>query len=151
MNRRIKQLNTLLNFKKDLLQQKLIQFQVEQQNYTSARYKYQQLSIYRSEYVNKVNSLGNQSILAETIQKYFKFIAQLDCAISDQIKQVSNANKKKMDAYAVYIEAKRAVESIEKVLECAIREQEGAVNKLQQKENDEYSQNQWYSNKYKDE
>jgi flagellar export protein FliJ len=151
MNQRIKRLNKILEYKRGILQQKRIQFQKEQQLFVIAKQKYQQLTFYRCEYVNKVNELGKQSVIAQTFQKYFQFIDQLDGAIDKQIQHITSASSKKQQVYEDYLTTKRTVEAMEKVLECAIKEQSVWLDKMQQKENDEYSQNQWYSNRDKDE
>jgi flagellar FliJ protein len=145
MKQRIKRLTIILNLKQDSLQKKSVKYREIQHLWLFEKKKQEQLIAYRSDYLGNLNS--KSSVSADLMQTYFKFIAQLDTAIEQQQKQITEVEKRKVIAHNEYMEGKKEVESIEKLIKKQQTELDLHLELQHQKEIDEYAQKQWYSNR----
>ncbi len=103
----------------------------------------QQLLSFRQEYRAQLSKVSESPVNALILQQYDLFVAGLDSGIIDQKTVTSAAHDKLKIATENYITCKKKSDSLKKVLESEELKERVRLEKIEQKENDEYARNIW--------
>lgn len=147
MNQKIKQLQTVLRLEEQKVLSSLTNYTKANQQYLAIQQQYQQLIAFRKEYYQRLQVNPNDSLSAQLLQTYARFIAKLDCAIEEQLLKQQQARKDASEYFQKYLLVKQKAEGLKKVLDAEIANDKMFKQKQEQKQTDESASKQWYSNR----
>lgn len=147
MNQRLDRLMQLLEIKKELSQIAYQQLLDAQEQFKKNKMKHEQLVGYRQEYLHQLESIGEKGSYVGRLRNRIDFISHLDTALIQLNSHLAHLAKVRSRAGLVYKQAKLSEEGVNLLIKRVQKSQHGALQRMEQKENDEYAQKQWYSNK----
>ncbi|MBN9230492.1 MAG: flagellar export protein FliJ [Legionella sp. 40-6] len=145
MSRNLSSLLQLLGIKQKNTQKAFQEVINAQEEFKKNKLKHEQLVGYRGDYLQQMESLGEQGASLNQIRHRVDFIAHLDKAIIQLNGHLAHLAKLRQHAQTAYLVTKREEESIQLLIEKLKKEQAVKESRREQKENDEYAQKQWYS------
>lgn len=147
---RVERLIHLHALKKEQTHVHYLEFIKFQEQLKQNSLKQEQLVGYRQDYLEQLETLGNEGTQVGRLRNRIDFINQLDTAIVQLKNYLSQLTKQKAKAELIYTQAKAAEDGVEKLIGRVKKTQEIKVLKSEQKESDEYAQKQWYSKSIND-
>lgn len=150
MKNRIERLIKLRQIKQQVTQNYYVELLKAQELLKQNQIKQEQLTAYRTEYLNQLQHIGNEGTQIGRVRNRILFINQLDEALAQLQTYLQQLSKQRAHTEELYNQAKIAESAVEKLIDKINKRQELALQKQEQKEFDEYAQKQWYSNKIND-
>ncbi len=147
MNQRLERLLQLLDIKKEQTKNAYQELLNAHEQFKKNKLKHEQLAGYRQDYVKQLESIGEQGTVVGRVRNRIDFITQLDSALMQLNTHLASLAKIRAKADASYKQAKIAEESVNLLITRIEKAQKFKLQRIEQKENDEYAQKQWYSNK----
>lgn len=145
MNPRLGRLIQLLQIKQELTQKAYAEFLKAQEQFEQNRGKHAQLVGYRHEYIQQLETLGSQGGYVGHLRNRIDFISHLDTALVQLNTHLAQLAKFRMKAELHYKQAKISEEGVSKLIDRVKKAEQHKLQRLEQKEIDEYAQKQWYS------
>ncbi|RMX15276.1 flagellar export protein FliJ [Legionella jordanis] len=115
------------------------------EQFIAGKMQHEKLLEYRREYLEQLNSLGNEGCKVAHIRNRLDFINQLDRALGQIAQQLAHLAKQRTNCEQLYFRAKSEEDVVKSLLEKLEKREKMKENRRNQKENDEYAQKQWYS------
>lgn len=146
MNLRLERLMQLLEIKKEATQiayQKLLQ---TQEQFKDNKLKHEQLVSYRQDYLKQLEVIGEKGALVGRLRNRIDFISHLDNALVQLNGHLAYLAKARSKAELYYKQERISEEGVCLLIERVKKGQQLKLQRIEQKENDEYAQKQWYSN-----
>ncbi|MFJ1267387.1 flagellar export protein FliJ [Legionella lytica] len=151
MNQRLDRLTQLWEIKKDLTNTAYKQLLHAQEQFSKNKEKHDQLVGYRQDYLQQLETMGEQGAYVRRLRNRIDFISHLDMALVQLNGHLAQLAKVRRSAESTYKQAKISEESVNLLIERVKKTQKSKLNLQEQKENDEYAQKQWYSRELNDE
>ncbi|WP_133135026.1 flagellar export protein FliJ [Legionella rowbothamii] len=151
MNQRLDRLTQLWEIKKDLTNTAYQQLLHAQEQFSKNKEKHDQLVGYRQDYLQQLETMGEQGTYVRRLRNRIDFISHLDMALVQLNGHLAQLAKVRRNAESTYKQAKISEESVNLLIERVKKAQKSKLNLQEQKENDEYAQKQWYSRELNDE
>ena len=145
MNRRLVQLNFLLQLKRKETRDAFNELLKIKEHFKSNKEKHSQLSGYRSEYMQQIETIGKEGTTIERIINRVNFINYLESALVTLNGLLAEIALTRTEMEKKYKKAKIAEEAIVKLIERANQEVALDLVRQEQKESDEYAQKKWFS------
>lgn len=145
MSQRLERLKQLLQIKKDATQAAYQELLKAQEQFKQNKIKHEQLVIYRQDYLKQVEKIGEQGTLVARLRNRIDFISHLDTALIQLNGHLAYLGKVKAKAELNYKQAKISEEGVSLLIERVNKSEQVKLQRIEQKENDEYAQKQWYS------
>lgn len=146
MNQRLDRLMQLLEIKRDLTRTAQQQLLNAQEQFKNNKLKHDQLVGYRQDYLLQLETMGGEGTFVRRLRNRIDFISHLDTALAQLNGHLAYLAKVRRNAESAYKQAKLSEEGIGLLIERVQKGQKAVVERMEQKENDEYAQKQWYSN-----
>lgn len=147
MNQRLERLMQLLEIKKELTQTAYKQLLEAQEQFKKNKLKHDQLVGYRQDYLKQLEIIGEQGAVVGRLRNRIDFISHLDTALVQLNGHLAQLAKIRAKADLAYKQAKISEEGVNLLIGRVKKSQQFKLQRAEQKENDEYAQKQWYSNK----
>lgn len=147
MNQRLDRLMQLLEIKKDLTKTAYQQLLNAQEQFKKNKLKHEQLVGYRQDYLQQLESFGEKGTHVGRIRNRIDFITHLDTALVQMNGHLAYLAKIRAKAELAYKQATTSEKGVNLLIERVKKSQQFKLQRMEQKENDEYAQKQWYSNK----
>lgn len=147
MNQRLDRLMQLLEIKKDLTKTAYQQLLNAQEQFKKNKLKHEQLVGYRQDYLQQLESFGEKGTQVGRIRNRIDFITHLDTALVQMNGHLAYLAKIRAKAELAYKQATTSEKGVNLLIERVKKSQQFKLQRMEQKENDEYAQKQWYSNK----
>jgi flagellar FliJ protein len=151
MNQRLDRLTQLWEIKKDLTNTAYQQLLQAQEQFSKNKEKHDQLVGYRQDYLQQLETMGEQGTYVRRLRNRIDFISHLDMALVQLNGHLAQLAKVRRSAESAYKQAKISEEGVNLLIERVKKTQKSKLNLQEQKENDEYAQKQWYSRELNDE
>ncbi|HAT9649449.1 TPA: flagellar export protein FliJ [Legionella pneumophila subsp. pneumophila] len=145
MSDRLDRLIQLLKIKQEASQQAYIELVKAREQFNQNKARHEQLVGYRQDYLQQLEVLGQQGSYVGPLRNRINFINHLDTALVQLNSYLSQLAKNRMKADLNYKQAKISEEGISKLIERVKRAELNQLQRIEQKETDEYAQKQWYS------
>ncbi|AMQ28029.1 TPA: flagellar export protein FliJ [Legionella pneumophila] len=145
MSDRLDRLIQLLKIKQEATQQAYIELVKAREQFNQNKARHEQLVGYRQDYLQQLEVLGQQGSYVGPLRNRINFINHLDTALVQLNSYLSQLAKNRMKADLNYKQAKTSEEGINKLIERVKRTELKQLQRIEQKETDEYAQKQWYS------
>ncbi|HAT7071855.1 TPA: flagellar export protein FliJ [Legionella pneumophila] len=145
MSDRLDRLIQLLKIKQEATQQAYIELVKAREQFNQNKARHEQLVGYRQDYLQQLEVLGQQGSYVGPLRNRINFINHLDTALVQLNSYLSQLAKNRMKADLNYKQAKISEEGISKLIERVKRAELNQLQRIEQKETDEYAQKQWYS------
>ncbi|HAT8635974.1 TPA: flagellar export protein FliJ [Legionella pneumophila] len=145
MSDRLDRLIQLLKIKQEATQQAYIELVKAREQFNQNKARHEQLVGYRQDYLQQLEVLGQQGSYVGPLRNRINFINHLDTALVQLNSYLSQLAKNRMKADLNYKQAKISEEGISKLIERVKRAELKQLQRIEQKETDEYAQKQWYS------
>ncbi|CZG17838.1 TPA: flagellar export protein FliJ [Legionella pneumophila] len=145
MSDRLDRLIQLLKIKQESTQQAYIELVKAREQFNQNKARHEQLVGYRQDYLQQLEVLGQQGSYVGPLRNRINFINHLDTALVQLNSYLSQLAKNRMKADLNYKQAKISEEGISKLIERVKRAELKQLQRIEQKETDEYAQKQWYS------
>jgi flagellar FliJ protein len=97
--------------------------------------------------VEQLNHLGDGGCTVGDVRNRINFITQLDSALTHLNQQLAQLAKQRTHQETLYLRAKSEQDVVQKLIDRAQKQENDRIERLEQKESDEYAQKQWYSKK----
>lgn len=150
MNQRLDRLLQLLQMKKERTKITYQQLLNAQEQFNKNKLKHDHLVGYRKDYLHQLETMGEQGTPLRRLRNRIDFISHLDMALVQLNGHLAHLAKTRRNAESEYKQAKIAEESVNLLIERVKKSQKFKLQRIEQKENDEYAQKQWYSNQIND-
>jgi flagellar protein FliJ len=147
MNQRLDRLMQLLEIKKEITKTAYQQLLNAQEQFKKNKLKHEQLVGYRQDYLQQLESLGEKGTYVGRLRNRIDFITHLDTALVQMNGHLAYLAKIRAKAEFTYKQAKTSEKGVNLLIERVKKSQQFKLQRMEQKENDEYAQKQWYSNK----
>lgn len=147
MNQRLDRLMQLLEIKKEITKTAYQQLLNAQEQFKKNKLKHEQLVGYRQDYLQQLESLGEKGTYVGRLRNRIDFITHLDTALVQMNGHLAYLAKIRAKAEFTYKQAKISEKGVNLLIERVKKSQQFKLQRMEQKENDEYAQKQWYSNK----
>ena len=151
MNQRLDRLTQLWEIKKNLTNTAYQQLLYAQEQFSKNKEKHDQLVGYRQDYLQQLETMGEQGAYVRRLRNRIDFISHLDMALVQLNGHLAQLDKARRSAESTYKQAKISEEGVNLLIERVKKDQKSKLNLQEQKENDEYAQKQWYSRELNDE
>lgn len=151
MNQRLDRLTQLWEIKKNLTNTAYQQLLYAQEQFSKNKEKHDQLVGYRQDYLQQLETMGEQGAYVRRLRNRIDFISHLDMALVQLNGHLAQLAKARRSAESTYKQAKISEEGVNLLIERVKKDQKSKLNLQEQKENDEYAQKQWYSRELNDE
>lgn len=151
MNQRLDRLTQLWEIKKDLTNTAYQQLLQAQEQFSKNKEKHDQLVGYRQDYLQQLETMGEQGTYVRRLRNRIDFISHLDMALVQLNGHLAQLAKVRRSAESAYKQAKISEEGVNLLIERVKKSQQFKLQRQEQKENDEYAQKQWYSRELNDE
>lgn len=145
MSRNLSSLMQLLGIKQKNTQKAFQEVVNAQEEFKKNKLKHEQLVGYRGDYLQQMETLGEQGASLSQLRHRVDFITHLDKAIIQLNGHLAHLAKLRQQAQSAYVGIKKEEESIHLLIEKLRKEHAVKESRREQKENDEYAQKQWYS------
>jgi flagellar FliJ protein len=146
-NQRLARLMQLLAIKKEITGTAYQQLLQAQEQFKKNKLKHDQLVGYRQDYLKQLEDIGEQGTVVGRLRNRIDFISHLDTALVQLNSHLAYLAKVRSKAELSYKQAKISEEGVNLLIERVKKSQQFKLQRQEQKENDEYAQKQWYSNK----
>lgn len=146
MNQRLERLMQLLEMKKEKTKLAYQHLLDAQEQFKKNKLKHEQLVGYRQDYLQQLESLGEKGAYVGRLRNRIDFISHLDTALVQLNGHLAYLAKVRTKAEFSYKQAKISEEGVNLLIERVKKNQQFKLQRIEQKENDEYAQKQWYSN-----
>lgn len=150
MSVRVESLLQLVLIKQKLTEAAYQQLLYAKEQFVQSKLKHDQLLIYRKDYLQQLEILGNEGSSVGRLRNRIDFINHLDTALTQLNAHLALLAKARSKAEWEYKLAKRSEEAVNMLIEKAKRNEQLKIQRTEQKESDEYAQKQWYSKKMND-
>lgn len=150
MNQRVERLYQLLQLKVGTTTQAYQDWLRSQEQFKHNKLRHEQLVVYRQDYLEQLENLGQEGTQVGRIRNRIDFINHLDMALVQLNNHLAQLAKQRSKSELIFKEAKASEEGVRKLLERANKTLQIKKQRLEQKENDEYAQKQWYSSTMND-
>ncbi len=145
MSQRLDRLRQLLQMKRELTQQAYLELMKTKEQFVQNKSRHEQLVVYRQDYLKQLESLDNQGSTVGRLRNRIDFINHLDTALIQLNGHLAQLAKTRSKAEANYNQAKASEESVSKLIDRVVKSEQIKIQRIEQKESDEYAQKQWYS------
>ena len=150
MNQRLARLIQVLELKKEATRKTYIELMKAREQFDQNKTRHDQLAGYRVDYVRQVEILGKEGATISRVRNRIDFINHLDAALLQLNSFLAQLAKARTQAELVYKQAKISEEGVSKLIERAKKAEALQLQRIEQKESDEYAQKQWYGKKNND-
>ncbi|KTC79355.1 flagellar export protein FliJ [Legionella sp. PATHC035] len=145
MSQRLERLKQLLQIKKDATHAAYQDLLKAQEQFKQNKMKHEQLVNYRQDYLKQVEKIGEQGTVIARLRNRIDFISHLDTALIQLNAHLAYLGKVRAKAELNYKQAKISEEGVSHLVERVNKSEQIKLQRIEQKENDEYAQKQWYS------
>lgn len=146
MSDRLGRLRLLLQIKQDITHKAYLELLKTKDQFSQSKARHEQLVGYRHDYVRQLEVMGEQGSLVGPLRNRLNFINHLDTALIQLNTHLAQLAKARTKADLTYKQAKTAEEGINKLIARVKKSEEYKIQRLEQKEMDEYARKQWYNN-----
>ncbi|MCW8469078.1 flagellar export protein FliJ [Fluoribacter gormanii] len=147
MSQRLERLKQLLQIKKEATYAAYQDLLKAQEQFKHNKLKHEQLVSYRQDYLKQVEKIGEQGTVVARLRNRIDFISHLDTALIQLNAHLAYLGKVRSKAELNYKQAKVSEEGVNQLVERVNKSEQLKLQRIEQKENDEYAQKQWYSKK----
>ncbi|BCA95804.1 flagellar protein FliJ [Legionella antarctica] len=151
MNQRLERLIQLLQIKQEETKRAHIDLMKAKEQFNQNKIRHEQLVTYRQDYLQQLEVLGNQGSLVGRLRNRIDFINHMDTALIDLNTHLAQLAKIRSKAEFNYNQLKASQEGVTKLIDRVKKAEQIKLQRLDQKESDEYAQKQWYSKNMNDE
>ena len=145
MNQRLERLQQLLQIKKEITRNAYQDLLKTQEQFKQNKLKHDQLVDYRKDYLQQVESMGGKGTIVGRLRNRIDFISHLDTALIQLNAHLAYLAKARAKAELHYKQAKISEEGVNHLIDRVNKSQQLKLQRIEQKENDEYAQKQWYN------
>lgn len=145
MTERIDRLTQLLKMKEETTEKAYQEWLQAQEQFKHNKTRHEQLVVYRQDYLTQLEQLGQDGTQVGRIRNRIDFINHLDTALVQLNNHLSQLAKNRSRCELIYKETKASEEAVRKLIERANKTEQVKMQRIEQKESDEYAQKQWYS------
>lgn len=146
MSDRLDRLIQLLQIKQEITHKAYKDLLKAKDLFNQNKARHEQLVGYRQDYLQQLEVMGQQGSYVGPLRNRINFINHLDTALVQLNSHLSQLAKNRMKADLNYKQAKMAEEGISKLIERVRKAEQAKIQRIEQKESDEYAQKQRYSN-----
>lgn len=146
MSDRLDRLIQLLQIKQEITHKAYKDLLKAKDQFNQNKARHEQLVSYRQDYLQQLEVMGQQGSYVGPLRNRINFINHLDTALVQLNSHLSQLAKNRMKADLNYKQAKMAEEGISKLIERVKKAEQTKIQRIEQKESDEYAQKQRYSN-----
>lgn len=150
MNQRLAQLIKLLGLKKEATHKAYLELIKANEQIEQHKIREEQLIGYKLDYIEQVQALGEEGVSIVRLRNRLYFISHLDNALVQLGSLFIQLQHSRTQAELKYRQAKIAEEGIVKLIERAQKAEELKMDKILQKDSDEFAQKKWYGKKNND-
>lgn len=150
MNQRLAQLIKLLGLKKEVTHKAYLELIKANEQIDQHKIRQEQLVGYKLDYIEQVQTLGEEGVSIVRLRTRLYFISHLDNALVQLGALFIQLQHSRTQAELKYRQAKIAEEGIVKLIERAQKAEDLKRDKLLQKDSDEFAQKKWYGKKNND-
>ncbi|QMT60073.1 MULTISPECIES: flagellar export protein FliJ [unclassified Legionella] len=147
MSQRLERLKQLLQMKKEATYAAYQDLLKAQEQFKHNKLKHEQLVSYRQDYLKQVEKIGEQGTVVARLRNRIDFISHLDTALIQLNTHLAYLGKVRSKAELNYKQAKISEEGVNHLIDRVNKSEQLKIQRIEQKENDEYAQKQWYSKK----
>lgn len=115
------------------------------EQFNSGKERHSQLLGYREDYLRQLNQLGDTGCTVGDVRNRINFIAQLDSALIHLNQQLAQLAKQRAHFETIYLRVKSEQDAVRQLIERVKKQENLRIERIEQKESDEYAQKQWYS------
>lgn len=151
MKERLKRMMMLKQMREDATAKAFSDWAFAKEQYDLGKQKYEQLVSYRVDYMQQLEIIGRAGSDSGRLRNRVDFIHQLDNALLQLGNHLSQLASVRSRMETIYKEAKASEDAVNKLIEKLHKSEELRMQKLEQKDLDEYAQKQWYSKNLNDE
>ncbi len=150
MNQRLARLIQLHQIKTEVSMKAFQELEQMKDQFNQNKLKHEQLVGYRQDYLQQLETIGNEGSQVGRLRNRIDFINHLDTALVQLNNHLAQLAKFRTKFELKYKEAKASEEGVSKLIERVKRIEQGKMQRIEQKESDEYAQKQWYSRNIND-
>lgn len=150
MNQRLAQLIKLLGLKKEATHKAYLELIKANEQIDQHKIREEQLIGYKLDYIEQVRALGEEGVSIVRLRNRLYFISHLDNALVQLGSLFIQLQHSRTQAELKYRQAKIAEEGIVKLIERAQKAEDLKMDKILQKDSDEFAQKKWYGKKNND-
>jgi len=150
MNQRLERLTQLLQIKQEATKQAHVELMKAKEQFIQNKTRHEQLLVYRQDYLQQLEVLGNQGSTVGRLRNRIDFINHLDTALIQLNTHLAQLAKARTKAELNYNQMKASEEGVNKLIERVKKTEQIKLQRTDQKESDEYAQKQWYSKNMND-
>ncbi|MCL9685773.1 flagellar export protein FliJ [Legionella maioricensis] len=150
MSQRLDRLIQLLQIKQEATKRVYMDLMKAKEQFNQNKIRHEQLVIYRQDYLQQLETLGNQGSLVGRLRNRIDFINHLDTALIQLNTHLAQLAKIRAKAELNYNQAKTSEEGVRKLIDRVKKAEQIKLQRMEQKESDEYAQKQWYSKNMND-
>ncbi|MBL7478994.1 flagellar export protein FliJ [Legionella bononiensis] len=147
MSQRLERLIQLLQLKREITNQSLMELIKSKEQFNQNKSRHDQLVMYRQDYLHELEQIGNEGSTVGRLRNRIDFISHLDTALIQLNSHLAHLAKARSKLELNYKHAKAAEEGVAKLIERVKKTEQIKLERQDQKESDEYAQKQWYSKK----
>ncbi|WP_454782529.1 flagellar export protein FliJ [Legionella sp. WA2022007384] len=147
MSQRLERLKQLLQIKKEATYAAYQDLLKAQEQFKHNKLKHEQLVSYRQDYLKQVEKIGEQGTVVARLRNRIDFISHLDTALIQLNTHLAYLGKLRSKAELNYKQAKISEEGVNQLVDRVNKSEQLKLQRIEQKESDEYAQKQWYSKK----
>ncbi len=147
MSQRLERLKQLFQIKKEATYAAYQELLKAQEQFKHNKLKHEQLVAYRQDYLKQVERIGEQGTIVARLRNRIDFISHLDTALIQLNAHLAYLGKVRTKAELNYKQAKISEEGVSQLVNRVNKSEQLKLQRIEQKENDEYAQKQWYSKK----
>lgn len=118
--------------------------------YDQNKKRQEQLSHYRLDYVQQLQSIGQEGGTLGQLRNRIEFISQLDAALTQLNLQLAQLARQREYYELLYTKAKANEDAIKMLIEKKEALEQSKIQRREQKDSDEYAQKQWYTRESSD-
>lgn len=150
MNQRLDRLLQLLQIKQEVTYHAHLELMKAKEQFNQNKTRHEQLVVYRQDYLQQLEVLGNEGSYVGRLRNRIDFINHLDTALIQLNNHLAQLAKIRSKAELNYKQAKSSEEGVSKLIERVKKTEQIKIQRMEQKESDEYAQKQWYSKNMND-
>jgi flagellar FliJ protein len=150
MSQRLDRLIQLLQIKQEATKHAYMDLIKAKEQFDQNKIRHEQLVTYRQDYLQQLEVLGNQGSIVGRLRNRIDFINHLDTALIQLNTHLAQLAKIRSKAELNYNQAKTSEEGVSKLIERVKKAEQIKLQRMDQKEIDEYAQKQWYSKNIND-
>lgn len=150
MSQRLDRLIQLLQIKQEATKRAYMDLMKAKEQFNQNKIRHEQLVTYRQDYLQQLETLGNQGSLVGRLRNRIDFINHLDTALIQLNTHLAQLAKIRSKAELNYNQTKTSEEGVSKLIDRVKKAEQIKLQRMDQKESDEYAQKQWYSKNMND-